>query len=292
MILLTSTDSLQVLLAGAVAANQGVLYAAFVDVDAASFAASAAGNSSGVTNNTTAVSWCAASASGKFRQIKYLSLYNADTASITATVRVNDGTNNRTLVTVTLAPGERIAYVDGHGFTTFNAAGQPSLAIALADNVVTNAKLADVATATFKGRTSAGTGDPEDMTVAQAAALLQGDGMTAALCGTRGIVVTSKSANYTVAAADCGSIIYHPVTDTTARTWTLPANGTLALPVGFAVTFDNDVGAGILSIAITTDTLVWVGNGSTGTRSIAAGGQATAVKVTPTRWRIAGTGLS
>lgn len=37
---------------------------------------------------------------------------------------------------------------------------------------VTNAKLASVATATFKGRTTAGTGTPEDLTVAQAKALL------------------------------------------------------------------------------------------------------------------------
>lgn len=37
---------------------------------------------------------------------------------------------------------------------------------------VSNAKLADVATATFKGRTTAGTGSPEDLTVAQAKTLL------------------------------------------------------------------------------------------------------------------------
>jgi len=37
---------------------------------------------------------------------------------------------------------------------------------------VTNAKLADVATATFKGRVSAGSGSPEDLTVAQVKALL------------------------------------------------------------------------------------------------------------------------
>lgn len=39
-------------------------------------------------------------------------------------------------------------------------------------DVVTNTKLANVATATFKGRTTAGTGDPEDLTVAQAKTLL------------------------------------------------------------------------------------------------------------------------
>jgi hypothetical protein len=40
------------------------------------------------------------------------------------------------------------------------------------DDSVTNAKLANMATQTFKGRTTAGTGDPEDMTIAQAQALL------------------------------------------------------------------------------------------------------------------------
>lgn len=40
------------------------------------------------------------------------------------------------------------------------------------DNVVTDAKLADVPTATFKGRTTAGSGDPENLTPAQATALL------------------------------------------------------------------------------------------------------------------------
>lgn len=43
---------------------------------------------------------------------------------------------------------------------------------AIAANAVTNADLADVPTATFKGRTTAGTGDPEDLTATQATALL------------------------------------------------------------------------------------------------------------------------
>lgn len=42
----------------------------------------------------------------------------------------------------------------------------------VAANAITNAKLADVATATFKGRTTAGTGDPEDLTTTQAKTLL------------------------------------------------------------------------------------------------------------------------
>lgn len=45
-------------------------------------------------------------------------------------------------------------------------------ALTIANNVVTNAKLADMATATMKGRVTAATGDPEDLTAAQVRTLL------------------------------------------------------------------------------------------------------------------------
>jgi len=45
-------------------------------------------------------------------------------------------------------------------------------ACTITNNVVTNAKMADVPTATFKGRNTAGTGDPEDLNVGQAKILL------------------------------------------------------------------------------------------------------------------------
>ncbi|WP_374374081.1 DUF2793 domain-containing protein [Tabrizicola sp.] len=50
--------------------------------------------------------------------------------------------------------------------------GTGSFAATIAGNAVTNAKLADVASGTIKGRATAGAGDPEDLTGAQATALL------------------------------------------------------------------------------------------------------------------------
>lgn len=60
------------------------------------------------------------------------------------------------------------------------AVGLPGSGTDVDDDSITNAKLANVATATIKGRATAGTGDPEDLTAAQARALLNvEDGATA-----------------------------------------------------------------------------------------------------------------
>ena len=55
-----------------------------------------------------------------------------------------------------------------------------STALTIANNSVTNAKLTDVATQTIKGRTTAATGDPEDLTATQVRAIINvEDGATA-----------------------------------------------------------------------------------------------------------------
>ncbi len=170
--------------------------------------------------------------------------------------------------------------------------GTGSFAATIANDAVTNAKLANVATATIKGRTTASTGDPEDLTVAQANALLQADGLTNDAAGFRGIPQNSRSAAYTVAASDNGKHILHPSADTTARTFTIDSNTNLALPIGFTVTFINQASAGVITIAITSDTMRLAGAGTTGSRSLAANGIATAIKLTSTEWIISGTGLT
>lgn len=115
------------------------------------------------------------------------------------------------------------------------------------------------------------------------------NGTSASGIGYQGVPQNSKSADYTIAASDNGKHIYHPGADTTARTWTIDSNANLALPIGFIVTFVNDTSAGVITIAITTDTLVFAADGSTGSRTLAESSMATALKVTSTRWMISGT---
>jgi hypothetical protein len=102
----------------------------------------------------------------------------------------------------------------------------------------------------------------------------------------------SQSSNYTLALTDSGDHIFHPSADTSARTWTIPANSSVAFPIGTAVTFINQNSAGVITIAITSDTMRLAGAGTLGSRTLAANGIATAIKITSTEWIISGTGLT
>lgn len=108
----------------------------------------------------------------------------------------------------------------------------------------------------------------------------------------RGMVLTEKSAAYGFVLADANNGFLHPAADTTARTWTIPANASVAFPVGTVLTFVNEHGAGVITIAITSDTMRLAGSGTTGSRTLAADGVATALKITTTSWLISGTGLT
>ena len=110
--------------------------------------------------------------------------------------------------------------------------------------------------------------------------------------GFRGIPQISQSAAYTLVLTDAGKHILHPSADTTARIFTIPANGSVAFPIGTAVTFVNQNAGGVITIAITTDTMRLAGAGTTGSRTLAANGIATAVKLTATEWIISGVSLT
>ncbi len=100
------------------------------------------------------------------------------------------------------------------------------------------------------------------------------------------------NASGTLVLADAGRHIYHSAEDTTARTWTIPSNASVAFEIGHVITFVNEIGAGTIIITIDSDTLWLAGSSTTGSRTLSAGGMATAMKVATTRWIISGAGLT
>jgi hypothetical protein len=106
--------------------------------------------------------------------------------------------------------------------------------------------------------------------------------------GYMGMPQNLNPSSYTISATDNGKHIYYT---TTGQTLTIPANGTLALPIGFSVAVIN-AAAVTTSIAITTDIMYLAGTGTTGTRTLAPYGVATIIKITATSWMISGNGLT
>lgn len=100
--------------------------------------------------------------------------------------------------------------------------------------------------------------------------------------GFRGVPTETKSSAYELVLTDAGKCI-----NISTGGVTIPANGSVAFPVGTAVTIYNNSGS-TQSLAITTDTLRLAGTSSTGTRTIAVYGLATAVKVASTTWVVSG----
>ena len=108
--------------------------------------------------------------------------------------------------------------------------------------------------------------------------------------GYTGMPGNSQTAAYTTVAADAGKVILHPISDNNARTFTIDSNTNVAYPVGTVITFVNMINT--VTIAITTDTMYLAGAGTTGSRTLAAYGVATVIKVTSTSWIISGNGLT
>lgn len=106
----------------------------------------------------------------------------------------------------------------------------------------------------------------------------------------RTVYQNSRSAAYTLVLSDSGKQILHPSSDNNPRTFTIPANSSVLYPIGTELTFINMINT--LTIAITSDTLIQAGTGSTGSRTLAANGWARALKISATEWLIDGTGLT
>jgi hypothetical protein len=112
---------------------------------------------------------------------------------------------------------------------------------------------------------------------------------TAKSVGYLGLPQSATATDGTLAMSDAGKHIY---VTTAGQTIAIPDNSLVAYPIGTTLTFIAGPSATTVLIVINTDTLRLAGSSSTGTRTLAANGMATAVKVASTLWYINGIGLT
>ena len=106
--------------------------------------------------------------------------------------------------------------------------------------------------------------------------------------GWRDCPQNSKTANYQLLISDRGMQV---LMNGTSLTLTIPANGTVAFPLGTTIMVVNS-NATSLTVAITTDTMTLANSTTTGSRTVAQNGLATLTKVGASNWLIAGTGVT
>jgi hypothetical protein len=175
-------------------------------------------------------------------------------------------------------------YDDIYGINDVSATGVPWSEITatpttLAGYGITNGLSTTVAAATYAPiNTAALTGTT---TIQDAAAASH-------TAGYLDVPQSLKTANHQLVLADRGKSV---VMNGSSLTLTVPANGTVAFPIGTAIVVIN-VNATSLSVAITTDTMTLVNTTTTGTRTLARNAMATLVKVGATSWIIAGLGVT
>jgi hypothetical protein len=84
----------------------------------------------------------------------------------------------------------------------------------------------------------------------------------------------------------------HIYTTATGQTHTLPDNATIAMQIGTRIMFINAASVSTTIAIAGTDVLRLSGTATTGSRTLAAHGVATAIKITDTSWTIFGNGLT
>lgn len=175
--------------------------------------------------------------------------------------------------------GTPIVFAAGIMTGTFTLAGTLALGNGGTGGVTAAAARANLAAAAL--------GANSDITsLITSTALVESGAITATTLGFRGLPSNPKTAPYTFALTDNGKCIPN-----TTGGWIIPANASIAFPVGVFVSGYNDSGSA-QTLSITADTMTFAGVGTTGSRTIVANGVFTAWKKTATEWIVWGTGLS
>lgn len=194
--------------------------------------------------------------------------YTLSTLTAGSNITITNTAGGITIASTVSYPGAGIAVSTGSAWGTSLTAPSGTIVGTTDTQSLTNKTL------TTGNTLDAGTSISDSGTVA------------AASPGFRGIPQNSQTASYTLALTDAGKHV-----SITTGGVVIPANGSVAFPVGTTVVVFNNSSSS-QNITITTDTLRWAGTTSTGTRALAAYGLATLVKVASTTWAISGAGVS
>ena len=102
-------------------------------------------------------------------------------------------------------------------------------------------------------------------------------------------VPRNKTSSYTMVLGDAGQVVRFTGA-TASKVCTIPANASVAFPIGTMIGITND-GSVTMTLAITTDTMTWGKDNTTGTRTLAAGADCVILKTTATTWKVNGSAL-
>ncbi len=121
MIINSTTETIEIILAGAVATTQATFMCSYNEITATSLTPY---QNNGTTNGATAVTLVPSPGASAQRQLRELLLTNNDTAAIKATIRFNNTSVTRSVFIATLQTGESLAYDMENGWVSYDLAGQ------------------------------------------------------------------------------------------------------------------------------------------------------------------------
>jgi hypothetical protein len=183
--------------------------------------------------------------------------------------------------------GNSVSYWQAYGHLTNN----DYLNISLTDNLAMIDAQNQIGTCNLQITASGGniSFDNENLTTTGTigAGAITGTSLTAPM-----LQNTQDAANYTLVATDAEQVVFHSASDPVQRTYTIPSNTSVPYPIGTALTFICQHGAGNMAIILASDTIRLAGTGATGSRLLAADGIAVAIKIAATQWIISGTNLT
>ncbi|KKL61412.1 hypothetical protein LCGC14_2195580 [marine sediment metagenome] len=126
MLIDTTTQTLEIKLAGAVNSNEIPIVLAYIDGEAANFFPTLQHSISNGASDVTVLD--APEPRGK-RMVKFMYIRNVDDAAVVVTIQLADSATNREIYKVTLAVDDTLVYTDTTGFKVIATDGTTKVTV-------------------------------------------------------------------------------------------------------------------------------------------------------------------